>query len=398
MIDENPLYSLEAVIAEQYPDYTIQENIARYLKEIKTGGLNLFEIQIILICLVIIRLIYYSVRYNPITSIKLCSIGAVSCYFWWVVLNDCVKGYYTSMECQSLLMRMHYEQDIFRDTLEDRLETKWQIIKLKRLIRGEKVERRSLQETVRIVFDWTFDKVVFKILPFIPFSPLVQLINFAYNKVSNNWIMFYQAVEGFFVGLYPFALYTFFVRQQKRFIPYHVRWHYTFIIITNPYFNYFATCMARAQIFIAETLIPRNRLVEAQELEVMLGCFALTHIACVTTAMLHALFNQYFYIPLFSFTTELHIGKRPKESFYSGGYTAWQDHWNFWDAASYRSALRLWWGWLGRGVLNEDKEGRKEVRKYRREFYKSKGLGEWIIIKLASLVKFLTNIGKGKKQ
>ena len=104
-IDENPLYSLEAVIAEQYPDYTIQENIARYLKEIKTGGLNLFEIEMILIFLVIIRLVYYSVRYNPITSIKLCSIGAVSCYFWWVVLNDCVKGYYTSMECQSLLMR-----------------------------------------------------------------------------------------------------------------------------------------------------------------------------------------------------------------------------------------------------------------------------------------------------
>jgi hypothetical protein len=35
--------------------------------------------------------------------------------------------------------------------------------------------------------------------------------------------------------------------------------------------------------------------------------------------------GQYFYFPFFVENTELHIGPRPRDSIYSGGYTAWQD-------------------------------------------------------------------------
>jgi hypothetical protein len=391
----DPQYSLEAVMSELHPDYTFQENAIRYLKEIKAGGLTLFDIETILICLLIIRFLYYSIRYNPITSIKLCAIGGISCYCWWIVLNDCVKGYYEGMEYQTLLTRMYYEHDSYRDELEENLEEKWQIIKLERLIKGKNPEEIRLRHIVRTVFDWVSENVIFKVLPMIDLEPLTMVTNFIYKIVVEKWDLIYDSVSGFFVSLYPYAIYTFFIRKQKKLMPYHIRWHYTFIILTTPYHNYVPACAARAEVFIAQTLVPRNRLIEAGELEIIIGCVALTHMAFVTTAMLHALFNQYFYIPLFSFTTELHIGKRPKESFYSGGYTAWQDHWNFWDEKSYRSALRLWWGWLGRGVQKEDKEIRKQSKQDRLNFYKE-STDVWIIRKLASLIKFIMNIGKKK--
>ena len=46
--------------------------------------------------------------------------------------------------------------------------------------------------------------------------------------------------------------------------------------------------------------------------------------------MLHAIFSQYFYVPfIVQNSVELHVGKRPTKSIYSGGYTAWQDEFFF---------------------------------------------------------------------
>ena len=85
--------------------------------------------------------------------------------------------------------------------------------------------------------------------------------------------------------------------------------------------------------------------------------------------MLHALCGQYFYFPLLTENTELHIGLRPKDSVYSGGHTIWQNKraymisrqassklrkYRFGTIRSAYSKLpRLWYGWLGRGTLDD---------------------------------------------
>lgn len=46
---------------------------------------------------------------------------------------------------------------------------------------------------------------------------------------------------------------------------------------------------------------------------------------------------------------ELHIGKRPKESVYSGGYTSWQDKTEQ-EKNLQRTLPKVWFGWFGRGT------------------------------------------------
>jgi hypothetical protein len=85
--------------------------------------------------------------------------------------------------------------------------------------------------------------------------------------------------------------------------------------------------------------------------------------------MLHALCGQYFYFPFLTENTELHIGLKPNDSIYSGGHTIWQNKraymisrqassklkkYRFGTVRSAYSKLpRLWYGWLGRGTLND---------------------------------------------
>lgn len=104
----------------------------------------------------------------------------------------------------------------------------------------------------------------------------------------------------------------------------------------------------RARTFLNKVLIPERRYLEAENLRIYLGAWAFVHITFVMIAMLHAIFSQYFYVPFLTYSVELHVGKRPKDSIYSGGYTAWQDDFIFYNIRL-RDTLRLWWGFLGKG-------------------------------------------------
>ena len=70
------------------------------------------------------------------------------------------------------------------------------------------------------------------------------------------------------------------------------------------------------------------------------------HYFLVFLGMLHAVCGQYFYFPFIVENTEIHIGKRPSNSIYSGGQTAWQDEK---QANIYRKFPKLWYGWFGSG-------------------------------------------------
>ena len=105
---------------------------------------------------------------------------------------------------------------------------------------------------------------------------------------------------------------------------------------------------------------------------VLLVCISV-HIGSIFFGLLHAIYGQYFYIPLFVETTELHIGPRPKNSIYSGGNTAWQDEK---QANIYRKFPKLWYGWFGNGTKTNWITGpvqtffRKSVQKVIRLFKK----------------------------
>ena len=118
---------------------------------------------------------------------------------------------------------------------------------------------------------------------------------------------------------------------------------------------YIFSCTMRARQFLYKVLIPQQRFEEAENIELYLGAWVFVHISFIMLAMIHAIFSQYFYIPFLTYSVELHVGKRPKASLYSGGYTAWQDDFNFFNI-KLRDTLRLWWGFLGKGTKKNQKK------------------------------------------
>jgi hypothetical protein len=112
----------------------------------------------------------------------------------------------------------------------------------------------------------------------------------------------------------------------------------------------------RVYYFQSFVLIPRlesysnsidsNLILQINLLNGVLACVVLSHIGLIIFGLFHAICGQYFYFPFFVENTELHIGRRPTDSIYSGGYTAWQDPE---EKNVNRLFPKLWFGWFGRG-------------------------------------------------
>ena len=114
------------------------------------------------------------------------------------------------------------------------------------------------------------------------------------------------------------------------------------------------------------------------------------HYFLICLGLLHATCGQYFYIPFLTENTEIHIGKRPQNSIYSGGYTSWQ------EGSSRQVEImtknrkfivlpQLWWGWFGKkNSQNEVEYRRNQQRQLRKDRLKGlkkviRKLRKWIL-------------------
>lgn len=88
---------------------------------------------------------------------------------------------------------------------------------------------------------------------------------------------------------------------------------------------YFQSFVLIPQIESYSNSIDSNLILQINLLNGVIACVVLTHIGLIIFGLFHAIWGQYFYFPFFVENTELHIGRRPKDSIYSGGQTAWQD-------------------------------------------------------------------------
>ena len=156
------------------------------------------------------------------------------------------------------------------------------------------------------------------------------------------------------------AAYAVITRIGKRYCPYLVRWHWTFLLIIGMIEQIFIYFIYRVYYFQTYVLIPKTRneldilnpdvVLQVNFLNVVIASVVLAHIGFIIFGLFHAIWGQYFYIPFFVENTELHIGPRPKNSIYSGGQTSWQDPE---EKDLNRIFPKLWYGWFGRGTENK---------------------------------------------
>ena len=91
----------DGLLMLEKPSY--QEVFLDRLREIASNGFTIEEFQKAMIILCLIRFIIYSIKYNILTSFKICAIGLFSCILWGIALNDCVGIYFPVLKFNPLL-------------------------------------------------------------------------------------------------------------------------------------------------------------------------------------------------------------------------------------------------------------------------------------------------------
>jgi hypothetical protein len=214
-------------------------------------------------------------------------------------------------------------------------------------------------------------------------SSIITLYYKIYNKIIPK---IFEICSKFWTQLSGVAAYAVITRIGKRYCPYLVRWHWTFLLIIGMVEQIFIYFIYRVYYFQTFVLIPQTKLysnyvdpnlvLQVNLLNGIITCVVLSHIGLILFGLFHAIWGQYFYIPFFVENTELHIGPRPKNSVYSGGQTSWQDPEEK-EKNLNRIFPKLWYGWFGRGTKNTSKLLpnwlniiKKFFKKFRRQFNK----------------------------
>lgn len=325
-------------------------------------GLGFVDIENIAIFILVARCIFLSMKYNIKTGFLITCIGLGAGYLWYMHLRDLAYYYMRTLWMCPLTHNLAY------DFNEIYYQQKSEFSKAGIRFDSGTFYGPLLSSFTRLTTNdqyrydpismlWTYfpSDVKFlsdKIYYFITLKAIPQIYRFIDTQITN---------------LSGMLWYTFIVRINKRYCPYLLRWHWTFLIGLEFIERPFIFIQDRLIYYLNNILITNNYFREAELVTNLLITLVAAQYIFITLGMLHAICGQYFYFPFLTENTELHIGLRPKDSIYSGGHTIWQNKraymisrqassklkkYSFGTIRSAYSKLpRLWYGWLGRGTL-----------------------------------------------
>ena len=328
-------------------------------------GLTLADIENILFFILFLRFIILAIRYNLKTSFYITCIGLFAGYLWYRHLIDLISMY------RNVLLKLPFLHKLGMDAVQLRSLHRQMVLTDFKL--GENVHWYNPGQLIYYAFTKGIIDVDLEtgLRHYIdPISMIVSNLKESnqsnilpfYYKVYNKIIpKIYDICSKFWTQLSGVAAYALITRIGKRYCPYLVRWHWTFLLIIGMVEQIFIYFIYRVYYFQTFVLIPQtksytnyvdpNLILQINALNGIIAVIVLAHIGLILFGLFHAIWGQYFYFPFFVENTELHIGPRPKNSIYSGGNTAWQDpeekEKNF-----NRLLPKFWYGWFGSGTKN----------------------------------------------
>lgn len=323
------------------------------------NGLTLADIENILFFILFIRFVILAIRYNLKTSFYITGIGLFAGYLWYRHLIDLILMY------RNVLLKLPFLNSLGMDAVQMRsLNRQMTLTELKL---GENAHWYNPGQ----IFYYAFKKGIIHVDPEtglryyidpismgisnLPDSLRETIFPLYYNLYNKIIPKIYSICSKFWTQLSGVAAYAVITRIGKRYCPYLVRWHWTFLLIIGLVEQIFIYFIYRVYYFQTYVLIPKtesynnyidpNVILQINALNGIIAAIVLAHIGFIIFALFHAIWGQYFYVPFFVENTELHIGPRPKDSIYSGGYTSWQDA----DQKNVnRFFPKLWFGWFGK--------------------------------------------------
>ena len=326
-------------------------------------GLTLADIENVLFFILFIRFVILALRYNLKTSFYITCIGLFAGYLWYRHLIDLISMY------RSVLLKLPFLHKLGMDAVQLRSLHRQMVLTDLKL--GENAHWYNPGQVIYYAFTKGIVNVdpetglrsyidpismIISNLPESSKSSILPLYYKVYNKIIPK---IYDICSKFWTQLSGVAAYAVITRIGKRYCPYLVRWHWTFLLIIGMIEQIFIYFIYRVYYFQTFVLIPQtksyanyvdsNLILQINILNGIIACVVLAHIGFIIFGLFHAIWGQYFYIPFFVENTELHIGPRPKNSIYSGGQTAWQDPEEK-EKNLNRLFPKLWYGWFGKGT------------------------------------------------
>ncbi len=326
-------------------------------------GLTLADVENVLFFILFVRFIILTLRYNLKTSFYITCIGLFAGYLWYRHLIDLISMY------RSVLLKLPFLHKLGMDAVQLRSMHRQMVVADLKL--GEDTHWYNPGQIIYYAFTkgiinieqetglrYYIDPISMAIsnIQEPTYSNILPLYYKVYNKIIPK---IYHICSKFWTQLSGIAAYAVITRIGKRYCPYLIRWHWTFLLIIGMIEQIFIHFIYRVYYFQTFVLIPQmkvyddyidpNLILQINFLNGVIAFIVLTHIGFILFGLLHAIWGQYFYVPFFVENTELHIGLRPKNSIYSGGLTSWQDFEEK-EKSLNRLTPKLWYGWFGRGT------------------------------------------------
>jgi Uncharacterised protein family len=325
------------------------------------SGLTLSDIENVLFFILFIRFVILAIRYNLKTSFYITCIGLFAGYLWYRHLIDLISMY------RSVLLKLPFLHSLGMDAVQMRALNRQMALTDLKL--GENAHWYNPGQIIYYAFTkgiihtdsetglrYYIDPIsmIISKIEDPSKSNISQLYYSLYNKIIPK---IYDICSKFWNQLSGVAAYAVITRIGKKYCPYLVRWHWTFLLIIGMVEQIFIYFIYRVYYFQTYVLIPQtetdsylnsvdsNVILQIDLLNGMIATIVLVHMGFVIFGLFHAIWGQYFYFPFFTENTELHIGPRPKNSIYSGGYTSWQDPE---EKNVNRLFPKVWFGWFGK--------------------------------------------------
>ena len=348
-------------------------------------GLGLIDIENILLFITFIRFLILANRYNIKTSFYISSISLVAGFLWYIHLKDLVTWYgemitynrLTSRYIDDMMTEAYIEQSknqsgIYLDFMN---QNPLNFLKSSLVYASERDGYR-IDPVSMVVAS----------LPHSMNAQITQGYYYLYNTfLPGAWNVVGKQLQ----EIAPLLLYVLIVRINKKYCPYFIRWHWTYLIVSSLFEGEIIRIIYRLYVYDTTILVPSGRFDESALLQPFFMIIVTAHYFLICLGLLHATCGQYFYIPFLTENTEIHIGKRPQNSIYSGGYTSWQQGSSkqvqiMTNNQRFIMLPRLWWGWFGKqNNLNEVEYRKNQQNQLRKNRFK--GLKK-IIRKLKKLI------------
>jgi len=328
-------------------------------------GLSLSEIESVLIFILFVRFLILAIRYNLKTSFYITCIGLVAGYLWYRHLIDLISMY------RIVLLKLPWVNKLGADGIELRALSRQMYLRDLKFS-----EYTHWYNPGQILYN-SFTKGILSRQEGIDYyiDPISMIIGNLPEPLKSNisptyYFLYQQGIpkvlgmlRKFWNQLSGIAAYALITRIGKRYCPYLIRWHWTFLLILGMLEQFIVNFLYRCYFFQMTVLIPQLKALEESKyligdqtlpfqnmiLNSSIAVTALLHVGLILFALLHAIWGQYFYIPFLVENVELHVGPRPVNSIYSGGQTAWQDPKEK-EKLLKRGIPKLWYGWFGRGT------------------------------------------------